>query len=60
MLDIEYSSDYKKENNIALKKYTRRMNGEHEPLLKDWINAGRKYKLNSSISIFYSKVLITF
>ncbi len=56
MLDIEYSDDYKKENNIALKKkYTRRMNGEHEPLIKDWINTGKKYKLSNSISIFYSK-----
>ena len=30
------------------------MNCEHEPLLKE-LMLGEKYKLNSSISIFYSK-----
>ena len=56
MLDIEYSRKYKIENSIDInKKFTRRMNGEHEPLLKDWINTGKKYNFNCEVFIFHKK-----
>ena len=61
MLNIEYSKTYKLENNIDInKKFTRRMNGEHEPLLKDWISTANKYRLRSKIYIFHKRGLKDF
>ena len=31
------------------------MNGEHEPLLKDWVKTSQKYGLKSRVFIFYTK-----
>ena len=56
LLDIEYNNSYKLENNIPLdKKFTRRMNGETEPYLKDWLNTAKKHKFNSKVFIFHKK-----
>ena len=56
LLDIEYNNQYKVENSIDInKKFTRRMNGETEPYLKDWINTGLKYNLTYQIFIFHKK-----
>lgn len=56
MLDIEYSKEYKIENNIdPNKKFTRRMNGEHEPLLKEWIITSEKYGFKNEVYIFNKK-----
>jgi len=56
MLDIEYSKEYKIENNIdPKKKFTRRMNGEHEPLLKEWISTSKKHGFKNEIYIFNKK-----
>jgi ubiquinone/menaquinone biosynthesis C-methylase UbiE len=56
MLDIEYSDEYKKENNINLnEKMNRKMQGETEPLLKDWINTAKKNHLISEVYIFHKK-----
>ena len=61
MLDLEYSDQYKLENNIDLnKKFNRRMNGEHEPLLSDWVRAGDKYNLSSKVYIFHKKSIKDF
>lgn len=61
MLDIQYSKKYKIENNIDInKKFTRRMNGEHEPLLKNWINTGKKYNFNCEVFLFHKKNLKNF
>lgn len=61
MLDIEYSKKYKIENNMDInKKFTRRMNGEHEPLLKNWINTGNKYNFSCEVFIFHKKNLKNF
>jgi len=61
MLDIEYSNEYKLENNIDLdKKFTRRMNGEHEPLIREWIDTSSKYNLTSKIYIFHKKSIKDF
>jgi len=58
LLDIEYNDKYKVENSIDInKKFTRRMNGETEPYLKDWINTGLKYNLTFKIFIFHKKSL---
>ena len=61
MLNIEYSDEYKLENGININdKFTRRMNGEHEPLLKDWVKTSQKYGLKSRVFIFYTKSLKNF
>lgn len=61
MLDIEYSKEYKIENNIdPNKKFTRRMNGEHEPLLKEWVNTSKKYGFKNEIYIFNKKNIRNF
>lgn len=61
MLDIEYSREYKIENNInPNKKFTRRMNGEHEPFLKDWIRTSEKYGFINKVYIFNKKNLRNF
>jgi len=61
ILDIEYSTKYKLENNIDInKKLTRRMQGETEPLLKDWVNTGKKYNLTSKVYIFHKKSIKDF
>ena len=61
MLDIEYSVEYKSENNIDInKKYTRRMDGETEPRLNDWTSAAEKNNMKSEIFIFHKKSLKDF
>ena len=56
LLGIEYSDKYKIENNIKIgTKFTRRMNGEHEPKLKLWQQVSTKYNLKSKIYIFHKK-----
>ena len=61
MLDIEYSKEYKIENNMdPNKKFTRRMNGEHEPLLKDWINTSKKYGFINKVYFFNKKNIRNF
>ena len=61
MLDIEYSNEYKLENNIDInKRFNRRMNGEHEPLLKEWIDTAHNYNLRSKIYIFHKKSIKDF
>ena len=58
MLNIEYSVEYKSENNIDIhKKYTRRMDGETEPKLYDWTSAAKKNNMKSDIFIFHKKSL---
>ena len=42
------------------KKFTRRMNREHEPYLKDWKRVGLKYNLNCKVFIFHKKSLKNF
>ena len=61
LLNIEYSKSYKIENGInPNKKFTRRMNGEKEPYLKDWKMVGKKYNLNCEVYIFHRKSLKNF
>lgn len=56
LLNIEYTKSYKIENGMdPNKKFTRRMNGEHEPYLKDWKRVGLKYNLNCKVFIFHKK-----
>lgn len=56
LLEIEYSRDYKIENGIDPKMYfTRKMNGETEPYLKDWCRNGIKNNLSPSIYLFRKK-----
>lgn len=56
LLDIEYNTNYKLENNIPIdKKFTRRMNGETEPYLKDWLITAKKHKFSSKVFIFHKK-----
>ncbi len=56
ILDAEYSDEYKLENNLNLdEKITRRMQGETEPLLKQWVNTSKKYNLISKTYIFHKK-----
>jgi len=56
LLNIEYNDQYKIENGIKLtERFTRTMNGEHEPYLNDWINTGKKYNLGGNVFIFHKK-----
>ena len=56
LLEIEYSRDYKIENGIDPKMYfTRKMNGETEPYLKDWSCNGIKNNLSPNIYLFRKK-----
>lgn len=56
MIDVEYSKEYKIENNIDInQKYTRRMDGEHEPKLSDWTNAAKENNLALKVFIFHKK-----
>ena len=56
LLDIEYNTNYKLENNIPIdKKFTRRMNGETEPYLKDWLITAKKHKFSIKVFIFHKK-----
>lgn len=61
MLEIEYSDEYKLENNIPLNKViTRRNQGETEPYLRDWTNAAEKYNMDYEVYIFHKKTLMNF
>lgn len=57
LLNIEYSKDYKIENGINPKsKYSRRMNGETEPYLRDWLNAAKTNNfISSKVYLFQRK-----
>ena len=47
MLDLEYSSDWKRKNGYDSKPLSRRQNGEHEIRLNEWID----YFSNSGFSL---------
>lgn len=61
MLNLEYTDNYKRENDIELNtRFTRRMNGETEPSLKLWKTTASKYELESKIYIFHKKNIKNF
>lgn len=61
LLNIEYNDKYKLENSIPLdKKFTRRMNGETEPYLSDWVETAKKNNFTSKVFIFHQKSLKNF
>lgn len=61
LLDIEYSDSYKKDHFIPItQKYNRRMNGEHEPYLNDWLNCANDNNLKIKVFLFQRKTLRNF
>tara|TARA_B100001059_G_C17796821_1_gene563547 strand:- start:669 stop:1607 length:939 start_codon:yes stop_codon:yes gene_type:complete len=58
LVNMEYNLQYKLENGIdPQQKFNRKMNGEHEPYLNDWINVGKKNNLIGRVHIFHTRNL---